>query len=996
MSDGGTLPAWLDRGAAALAGSVPPASTLETALPGYCLARSLTPMQRLQRLQASDLVECGIRASRSISRGDNFFAGRGPSVLVIDATNFDVRALGSARVIRDAPWLLAEGILIAAGLRDSRKVELRLPTELIGREAEFLNVVDAIRTLARVSSPRTEIEVKRDCCPSYWGMADAGDDSRLEHTPETWCRIALLFSGVTDLDSSLVTLRRGMKQRGLVELFHGRNLKQQISEWGGGVEVQGEEAVLVFDDGLGGYLPLSQADMNCDSLSFASAGIAPRPSTLMVMAEGVCVVKQTRRALYRHWQLAEGEAAQDRGLLARAARLVTEITLGRGDAAHLSALESVTLELTTRGLAAAWPLGSSLRHFRQQWEQHVRREACPEGLCLEPHTAPCHRTCPANIDIPSFIAHLGNGDYRSTIEVIRRDNPLPLVCGLVCPAPCESACVRGSHDDAVFIRPLKAKAAEHCLAEGGYPQPELAPDTGKRIGIIGSGPSSLAAAYYLRTYGHHVEVFEAQEHAGGMLRYGIPAYRLPPNLLEQEIDQIRVLGVQIHTNTPVESIEDFRKNYDAVFLGLGTQKARLPPIEGSHHDFVLGGIDFLRAVRSGKPTRVGPRVVVIGGGNVSIDVALTALRQGAQHVDLTSLAKRRAMSASPHEIELAVAEGVHLHPGWGPVRFEEDGQAIFHFCERNMDETGTLETKFDTNRVLTLEADHVILATGQGTDLTCLEGSGVENMRGFVVADTITKMTNVPGVFAGGDGQHGPRTAVEAIRSGKIAAASIDAWLRGKPLDGAAGKPVRRGEIIPLPVLADDRTYRRRAAMPEKTVEETVGEGNYVKIEEGLTDKMAHDEARRCLRCDVCIGCGLCMAVCSEMGIEALRMGDTSAGRLAYFDFTRPAEMCIGCGACTQVCPTGAIHLEDRDGVRRTIITGTVVRELPLLTCSECGENTMTPAHREYVRGRLPDHMVAHLDRELCPSCAKSRADRPAINHSGGPSPKRFAGSDRE
>ena len=231
----------------------------------------------------------------------------------------------------------------------------------------------------------------------------------------------------------------------------------------------------------------------------------------------------------------------------------------------------------------------------------------------------------------------------------------------------------GATTDAVFIRPLKAKAAEHCLAEGGYPKPELASDTGKRIGIIGSGPSSLTAAYYLRTYGHQVEVFEAQEHAGGMLRYGIPAYRLPPDMLEKEIDQIRVLGVQIHTNTRVDSIEDFRKNYDAVFLGLGTQKARMLPVEGSHHDFVLGGIDFLRAVRSGEPVRVGPRVVVIGGGNVAIDVALTALRQGAQHVDMTSLEKRREMPASPHEIELAVAEGVQLHPGWGPVRFRGGG-----------------------------------------------------------------------------------------------------------------------------------------------------------------------------------------------------------------------------------------------------------------------------------------------------------------------------------
>ena len=188
------------------------------------------------------------------------------------------------------------------------------------------------------------------------------------------------------------------------------------------------------------------------------------------MAEGVCVVKQTRRALYRHWQLAEGEAAPVRGLLARAARLTTEITLGRGEPGHLVALDEVALELAAQGLAAAWPLGSSLRYYRAQWEQHVRRESCPEGFCLERKAAPCHRTCPANIDIPSFIAHLGHGDYRATIEVIRRDNPLPLVCGLVCPAPCESACVRGGSNGAVFIRPLKAKAAEHCLAEGGYPR----------------------------------------------------------------------------------------------------------------------------------------------------------------------------------------------------------------------------------------------------------------------------------------------------------------------------------------------------------------------------------------------------------------------------------------------------------------------------------------------------------------------------------------------
>ncbi len=981
MSELQLLPAWLDAGAAILAGATPPAPTLDAALPGLALAQSLTPYQRLQRLQSSALAECGGAGEPVYLAWRQFLRGHGPSVLVIDATGLDVRALGAAAILDNAPWLLAEGVLIALGLRDSQRVELRLPTELTGHEAAFLNAVDAIRALAQITVPHRQVEVVHNSQPDCWAEGRVIDGSSLIHTPETWCRIALSFAGVPAAEASLLTLRRGMKQRGLVELDHGENLRSQIDSWGGGVEVEGVDALLVFDDGLGGFLPMSAADLQCQPLSLASVGIIPAPSSLMVIADGVCVVKQTRRALYRHWLLAEGEAPEIRALLARAARLTTEITLGRGEAGHLAALDEIALELTAQGLAAAWPLGSSLRHFRAQWESHARRESCPEGVCLDlpHHAAPCHSTCPANIDIPSFIAHLGHGDYRSTIEVIRRDNPLPLTCGLVCPAPCESACVRGKSNGAVFIRPLKAVAAEHCLAEGGYPRPEIAPDTGKRIGIVGSGPSSLTAAYYLRTCGHDVEVFETQEKAGGMLRYGIPAYRLPPDLLEQEIDQIRVLGIPIHTGAKVANLEQFRKDYDAVFIGLGTQLSRLLPIEGAHQPFVLGGIDFLRAVRSGEQLRVGPRVVVIGGGNVAIDVALTALRQGALQVELVSLEKRRDMPASPHEIELAVAEGVHLHPGWGPVSIDEEGEVSFQFCESVKDEDGKFNPKFDTSRLLTLAVDHVLLAAGQGTDLGILEGSDVENIRGFVVADPNTKMTRVAGVFAGGDGQHGPRTAVEAIRSGKIAAASIDAWLRGASIDASISKPVRRADVIPLTVVADDRTHLRRAAMPEKSVEETVGEGNYVRIEQGLSDVMTHDEARRCLRCDICIGCGLCMAACSEMGVEALRMADTYAGRLAYFDFRRPAELCIGCGACTQVCPTGAISIEDSEGVRRTIITGTVVREQPLLACSECGAPTQTPAHRDFIRHRLPDHMAAHLDRELCQSCVRKLANRPGV-----------------
>jgi NADH-quinone oxidoreductase subunit F len=987
MSDLQILPAWLDAGAAALAGAVPPAPTLAGALPGLHNAQQLNPLQCLQRLQESGLTRCGFAGEPIYLAWRQFLRGHGASTLVIDATSLDARARASETVLASAPWLLAEGLLIAAGLRDTRKVELRLPPELTGQEAKFLNALDAIRQKGFAGGRRLQVEVKRNSHPSCWSDGHATDSDRLVHTPETWCRIALLFAGqsVAALDAGLLTLRRGLKQRGLIEVKRNDMLRRLIYDWGGGVEVEGRDAVLVFDNGMGGFLPLSEADLSCRPLALAAAGVMPAPVSLMMLAQDVCLVEQTRRALYRYWQLADDEPAPVRALLARVARLVAEITVGHGQPSHLAELDELAIELATQGLAAAWPLGSSLRYFRDQWESHVRQPVdtrlCPEGICLKRNAAPCHTTCPANIDIPSFMAHIGHGDYRAAIDVITRDNPFPLTCGLVCPAPCESACVRNGSDGAVFIRPMKAWAAEHCLAAGGYPKPEIAPPTGKKIGIVGSGPAGLSAAYYLRILGHEPVVFETQAEAGGMLRYGIPAYRMPPDLLDKEIGQIASLGIPIHCSAKVDSLDAFRKDYDAVFLGLGTQTSRFVPVEGIHQPFVLGGIDFLRNVRSGMEVQVGPRVIVIGGGNVAIDVALTAVRQGAKQVYMVCLEKRREMPASHHEIEQCVAEGVTLHPSWGPLSIGEEGEMVFQHCDRVFEEVDgqkRFNPKFDSERKMTIEADHIIFAVGQGTDLTSIEGSGLEVTRGFIVTDPRSLMTKVAGVFAGGDVAHGPRTAVEAIRSGKIAAYSIHAWLTGGTIDAATGKPQRRADVIPLKVAPRDRSYLHRAEMPEKDIGERLGDGNYAKVELGLTDGMAHGEASRCLRCDVCIGCGLCQLACSEMGVEALRMADTTAGRLAYFDFTRPAELCIGCGACAQVCPTGAIRIEDADGVRRTIITGTVVREQPLVKCKGCGAQYQTVAHRQFVYNRMPSyHMGLHMERELCPACARLMADRP-------------------
>jgi formate hydrogenlyase subunit 6/NADH:ubiquinone oxidoreductase subunit I len=349
--------------------------------------------------------------------------------------------------------------------------------------------------------------------------------------------------------------------------------------------------------------------------------------------------------------------------------------------------------------------------------------------------------------------------------------------------------------------------------------------------------------------------------------------------------------------------------------------------------------------------------------------------QGAKQVELVCLEKRREMPASHHEIETAVAEGVILHPGWGPVSIEEDGQTIFQHCDRVFDEQRRFNPIFDASRKLVLDADQVMLAVGQGTDLAVLEGAGLETVRGFIVTDPHTQMTRVPGVFAGGDVAYGPRTAVEAIRSGKLSAFGIHAWLNGGLPDPAAARPIRRDEVFPLQVVAGERGMFRRSEMAQLEVDERVS--GYTRIERGLTDTQAHREASRCLRCDLCIGCGLCQLACSEMGVEALRMARTAAGRLAYFDFTRPGERCIGCGACAQVCPTGAIRIEDSEGMRRTVITGTVVKEQALQHCRRCGTPTHTLAHGRFLRARLTPAMAAALDRELCPDCARLRADRP-------------------
>jgi len=948
---------------------------------GLARAASHPALQVIAELRASGLRNRGPAVDPVYLDWQRFSRRGEPGLLVADATQLDPRCQSGAMLLGRNPFGLLEGLLIAAQALDVEQAVVLLPNELAGFEAGLLNALETTRHLADLKK-NLKLEIRREASPSLWEQAPANGEGQraLTHNLETWYHVTLVMSLGAErykalgqeghIGTWLMTIGGAVAKPGLAEVPLGGTLWQVVESLAGGVAKKADPLAVSLDGGMGGFLSLEAARLPLAPEELAAAEVSACPATAWVVEKGACLVDMTRRALQRWWQLSGEESSPQRRLIARALRLVTEVARGKGRPSHLAEMVATAQEMAAAGLRAAWPLASSLKYFRGQWEDHISGRGCPSGYCLSRPPAPCHATCPANIDIPSFLAEIGHGNHKKAAGLISKDNPLPYSCGLVCPAPCEGQCLRGEMDGPIHIRAMKAVAAKHAMAEGGYPKPRQARETGKKVAVVGSGPAGVTCAYYLALKGHQVTVYEAQAAPGGMLRYGIPAYRLPREILDEEYGQLTRLGIKVVTSREVQSVQELRElGFDAAFLALGTQLSRMIPIEGADLPFVLGGLDFLKDVRGGKDPQVGPRVVVVGGGNVAIDVALSAIRQGGHRVDMFCLEKRREMPASSHEVEQALAEGVAINNSWGPVKVARDGVATFQRCTRVFDERGRFSPQFDAQRLFTIKADHVILAIGQATDLACVEqGSLVETQRGMICTDE-NLATHEPGVFAGGDVVHGPQTVVMAIRAGKRGAAAIDAYLKGGKIDPQVGRPVRREEAAPLAVPAEKRNSLRRAEIPYIDVEDR--RGNFQHIELGLDDGMALDESSRCLRCDLCIGCGLCQLVCSEVGAEALRLRDTKADRLAFNDFTRPSSRCIGCGACSQVCPTGAIRVEDEGFHRRTVITGSVVKDHELLHCSICNEPYMPQVYLDHLKKRVGPATVAHVDRKVCPACAR-------------------------
>ncbi len=504
-------------------------------------------------------------------------------------------------------------------------------------------------------------------------------------------------------------------------------------------------------------------------------------------------------------------------------------------------------------------------------------------------TSPCKAECPAHIGIQGYIKLAAQGKYTEALELIKRENPFPAVCGRICPRKCESACTRGDVDDPVAIDEIKKYIAGQDLSAQRRFVPAKRQDYGNRIAVIGAGPSGLACAYYLAIDGYDVTVFEKQKALGGMLTLGIPSFRLEKEVVNAEIDVLRELGVTFKTGVEVGkdvSLDALRaQGFEAFYIAVGAQAGRKLGVEGEDVKQVVAGVEFLRRVNLGEDVRLEGSTVVIGGGNVAVDVARTAVRTGSDKVDMYCLESRSEMPSLEEEIGEALSEGIAINNSWGPKRIlAEEGKVAgveFKKCVSVFDADGRFSPKYDENDTVAVKADHVLVSIGQAMDWgSLLENSKITlNTNRTVRADSVTLQTDEPDVFAGGDALTGPKFAIDAIALGKEAAISIHRFVhKGQSLTiGRIRRDYRALDKENLDLGGYDRVSRQGTTH----VDGGESKKTFRDLRGTFTEEQVKKETERCLGCGatitdeyMCVGCGACVTKCKFDAISLLRKYD--------------------------------------------------------------------------------------------------------------------------
>ena len=564
---------------------------------------------------------------------------------------------------------------------------------------------------------------------------------------------------------------------------------------------------------------------------------------------GLCPVDMSLSFLQLCHAQSCGKCVPCRIGLGQLSKLIATVLDGTGSMDTIAIIEKTARSILNTadcaiGRDAARLVLDGLEGFRDDYEEHVNHRRCLAGLQLP---VPCVALCPAGVDVPGYMALVGEGRCADAVRLIRKDNPFPTACAYICEHPCEARCRRNMIDDAINIRGLKRYAVDHA---GVVPQPECAPSTGKKVAIIGGGPSGLSCAYYLALMGHKVTVFEERDKLGGMLRYGIPSYRFPRHLLDEEIDSILSLGIEAHTNVTVGrniSVEELQKEYDCLYIAIGAHQDKKVGIPGEDSRHVLSAVEMLRAIGDDvMPDFTGKRVVVIGGGNVAMDVTRSSIRLGAEKVTCVYRRRVEDMTALPDEVTGAMAEGAELLTLMAPVRIEadEEGNAAALWVQPQLigeaDKSGRPRPNKADLPEQRIPADIIVVAIGQGIEIQGFEQAGVPIKRGTFVAGLSGQVGDMGNLFAGGDCVTGPATAIRAIAAGKVAAANIDEDLGFR-------HEITVDVDIPAPRLNNRDPHGRINTTEREACERRC---DFEDIECGLTEEGAYTEASRCLRCD--------------------------------------------------------------------------------------------------------------------------------------------------
>jgi NADH-quinone oxidoreductase subunit F len=655
-----------------------------------------------------------------------------------------------------------------------------------------------------------------------------------------------------------------VKNTGLVEVPMGITLREIVYDIGGGILGDKKFKAVQTGGPSGGCIPTSLLDLPIDYEKLAEVGSIMGSGGLIVMDEDTCMVDVARYFLEFLKDESCGKCTACREGVDVMHGILANICAGNGKEQDIAILEELAEAVKDGALCALGgtapnPVLSTIRYFRDEYEAHIKYKRCPAAVCKGIISSPCQHVCPLEQDVPCYVGLIAQGKFDEAAKIVRRANPLPSVCGRVCTATCEAKCRAGEGDgDPISIRVLKRFLADYEREKGLDVTPKPKQSRPEQVAIVGSGPAGLTCAHYLALEGYRVTIFESLPVAGGMLAVCIPDYRLPKDVLNWEIENIKRLGVEIKTNTAVGKdiqLSELQEQYKAIFIATGAHKGLKMRIEGEDLPQVIDAVDFLRELHLGREPEIGQKVAVIGGGDAAIDAARVAKRLG-KDVKILYRRTRREMPAAKEEIEEAMKEGIEIQFLVVPVRvLSDNGQLKEIECIQmelgDMDKSGRRRPVPIEGSEFTMEIDTLMPAIGQRPDLSELRIGDDLNISkyGTIEVDPETFSCGMDGVFAGGDVVSGPNTVTAAMAHGKIAAEMIHKYIQGLPVEQQykVTRPAIRVEAVEL--TDKEIEELQKPAVPLLSLDER--SGNFKEVELGFTEQMAIAEAKRCLRCDL-------------------------------------------------------------------------------------------------------------------------------------------------